>query len=74
MIGLAFNKNDHLVTVDVSRNGPPAVCVFKQDGTLVNRGQIVDDPMTPGSKLRFVECIDDNVFIVDLGIALVHFD
>jgi hypothetical protein len=58
------------MTVDIVRHGVPAICAYSQDGQLIKRSSFsaMEDPvLSTGSKLRFIECIDDAIFIVDLG-------
>ena len=71
--GLALNNEDDLMLVDTgSQTWPPSLITYAQDGRLVHSAPFLPlkgcvNASKPRSKLRFMECVGDSTFVVDLG-------
>lgn len=69
ILGLTFDKEGNLIVFNQSPR-QPNISVFSQDGQFIRRAPfqpLIDLGRPTGSKCRFMECVDENVFIVDLG-------
>jgi len=74
--GLCLNKHNDLMTIDTGGSWPPSLITYSQDGQLVRSVPFlplkgcVDASI---SKCRFMECVDNAVIVVDLGMFTMTF-
>jgi len=65
-----MNAEGNLVTIDTGSSWPPKLMTYSQDGQLIHSAPFMPlsgCSLASGSKCRFLECVDDSVFVVDLG-------
>ena|SRR6218665_2629944 len=68
-LGLAFDKDGRLILFDHGRQHPK-LYMFTQEGKLLECNgfkPLMNMSSKSGSKCRFLECVDESVFVVDLG-------
>jgi len=68
--GLAMNSDGNLMLIDTGGGWPPNLLTYSEDGRLVHSAPFLPlkgCPNIHNSKCRFMECVADSVFVVDLG-------
>ena len=73
---MALNDDGNLMLIDTGGSWPPTLVTYSQDGRLIHHAPfmpLMGCQNAAYSKCRFMECVGDSVFVVDLGMFYTVF-